>query len=95
MIFSYSAWSKSRVDVLRYDNIRLLSYYQTIIDSINYQNISIFIGLDRAKVCYFDIPYHDTNCNCNYQNLRTLIPLHCVKRHAIWIHNESMQISQP
>ena len=46
---------------MRYDNIRLLSYYQTIIDSINYQNISSLIGLDRAKVCYLDIPYHDTN----------------------------------
>ena len=55
---------------------------------------SILIGLDRAEVRYLDIPYHDTNCNCNYQNLRILIPLHCVKRHDIWIHNESMQISQ-
>ena len=103
MIFSYSARSKRSEehqgllfwDMITsdyYDIIRLLLILSTI---KIYQFWTILIGLDRAKVCYLDIPYHDTNCNCNYQNLRTLIPLHCVKRHAIWIHNESMQISQP
>ena len=106
MIFSHSARSKrsdehqgllfwDMITSDYYHIIRLLLILSTI---KIYQFWTILIGLDRAKVCYLDIPYHDTNCNCcncNYQNLRTLIPLHCVKRHAIWIHNESMQISQP